>query len=67
MRGRSFEEILVTAVNLGGDTDTVGAMAGALAGACYGLPAIPGRWLGKLEGLPVVTESAWRLWAAARE
>lgn len=67
LSGRNFEDVLVTAVNLGGDADTVGAMAGSLAGACYGLPAIPGRWLGRLEGLPVVMNSAWRLWAAARE
>ncbi len=67
MGGRSFEEILVTAVNLGGDTDTVGAMAGSLAGACYGLPSIPERWRRKLEGLPEVMGSAWRLWVAARE
>jgi ADP-ribosyl-[dinitrogen reductase] hydrolase len=67
LRGRNLEEILVSAVNLGGDTDTIGAMAGALAGACYGLPAIPERWLSKLEGLPVVMGSAWRLWVASRE
>jgi ADP-ribosyl-[dinitrogen reductase] hydrolase len=67
MSGRSFEEILISAVNLGGDTDTVGAMAGSLAGAFYGLPAIPERWLGKLEGLPVVMGSAWQLWMASRE
>jgi ADP-ribosyl-[dinitrogen reductase] hydrolase len=66
MRGKSFEETLVTSVNLGGDTDTVGAMAGSLAGAFYGLPAIPERWLAKLDGLPVVMGSAWRLWAASR-
>lgn len=46
----SFEEALVAAVNLGGDTDTIGAVCGALAGACYGLSAIPGRWLAALEG-----------------
>ena len=67
LRGRSYEEILVSAINIGGDTDTVGAMAGSLAGACYGLPSIPERWLGKLEGLPEVMGSAWRLWAASRE
>ena len=33
------------AVNLGGDADTVGAVYGQLAGAHYGLGAIPGRWL----------------------
>jgi ADP-ribosyl-[dinitrogen reductase] hydrolase len=67
MEGKGFEDVLVTAVNLGGDADTVGAMAGALAGAESGLPAIPGRWLSRLDGLPVVMGSAWRLWAAARE
>ena len=40
----SFENALVAAVNLGGDTDTVGAVCGALAGASYGLEAIPPRW-----------------------
>ncbi|MEE8471477.1 MAG: ADP-ribosylglycohydrolase family protein [Dehalococcoidia bacterium] len=46
----SFEDALVTAVNLGGDTDTVGAVCGALAGAGYGLEAIPQRWQDPLQG-----------------
>ncbi len=45
-----FEEVLVTAVNLGGDADTIGAVCGALAGADFGLAAIPARWLDVLEG-----------------
>ena len=45
----SFEEAVVNGVNLGGDTDTIGAMAGAVAGAYYGLKAIPERWLDVLE------------------
>lgn len=40
----SFEEALVTAVGLGDDTDTTGAVTGALAGAYYGIEAIPPRW-----------------------
>lgn len=40
----SFEEALVQVVNLGQDADTAGAVAGALAGAAYGLEAIPARW-----------------------
>ena len=44
-RGRDFEEGMRLAVNLGGDADTVGAVYGQLAGAHYGLGAIPGRWL----------------------
>lgn len=45
----SFEEALITAVNLGGDTDTIGAMVGALAGARFGLTAIPSSWLDELQ------------------
>jgi ADP-ribosyl-[dinitrogen reductase] hydrolase len=44
IRTESFEDAVVTAVGLGGDTDTTGAVAGALAGAHYGYDAIPTRW-----------------------
>ncbi len=47
----SFEDCLVDVVNRGGDADTTGAIAGMLAGAHYGLEALPERWLGKLEPL----------------
>jgi ADP-ribosyl-[dinitrogen reductase] hydrolase len=65
MTTRSFEEALVTAVNLGGDADTVGACCGALAGATYGLPAIPFRWLSAMDGLPGLLEISLRLWAVS--
>ena len=45
----SFEQGLVWAVNLGGDTDTNGAVTGALLGARLGVAAIPERWLNALE------------------
>ena len=48
----SFEEAVVWAVNLGGDTDTIGAMTGAVAGAYHGVEAIPDRWLDVLENGP---------------
>ncbi|HEX8834635.1 MAG TPA: ADP-ribosylglycohydrolase family protein [Abditibacteriaceae bacterium] len=48
MNTYTFEEALVEAVNLGGDTDTIGAVCGALAGAFYGEADIPPRWLEKL-------------------
>jgi ADP-ribosyl-[dinitrogen reductase] hydrolase len=41
----TFEEAIVAAVNLGGDTDTIGAITGALAGCCAGAESIPDRWL----------------------
>jgi ADP-ribosyl-[dinitrogen reductase] hydrolase len=45
----SLEEAIVTAVNRGGDTDTVGAVTGALAGARFGASRLPDRWLADLE------------------
>jgi ADP-ribosylglycohydrolase len=44
-----FQDTVLTAVNCGGDTDTIGAMAGALAGAYYGHSSIPSAWLEPLE------------------
>ncbi|MGW7583669.1 ADP-ribosylglycohydrolase family protein [Kitasatospora sp. NPDC054768] len=43
-----FEQALRAAIDLGGDTDTVAAVTGGLAGARYGLAAIPERWTGPL-------------------
>ncbi len=48
-RSRTFEECLITTVNRGGDADTTGAIVGALAGAYYGMEAIPRRWLRKMD------------------
>jgi ADP-ribosyl-[dinitrogen reductase] hydrolase len=45
----SLEEALIEVVNLGGDADTTGAILGALAGAYYGVAAIPDRWLDGLQ------------------
>ena len=45
----SFEDCVIKTVNLGGDADTTGAIAGMLAGAAYGEAAIPHRWLRRLD------------------
>lgn len=45
----SAEEAIVTAVNRGGDTDTIGAVAGAVAGARFGASPLPDRWLAALD------------------
>ena len=44
----SFEETILSAVNLGDDADTTAAIAGQIAGAYYGVRGIPDDWLGKL-------------------
>ena len=44
-------DVLIEIVNLGGDADTTGAVAGGLLGAHHGAPAIPARWADRLEYL----------------
>ena len=45
----SYLEILTMACRLGGDSDTIGAMAGALGGAWYGIDAVPAKWCAALD------------------
>lgn len=57
----SFEEAVIQVVNLGNDADTAGAVVGALAGAAYGLEAIPVRWREVLQGeLPWQRGRVWK-------
>ena len=44
----NYEDTVLTAVNLGGDTDTTAAIAGAAAGMYRGFDAIPEKWVKKL-------------------
>ena len=41
----NYRETLIRAVNLGSDTDTIGAITGSLAGILYGYSNIPKEWL----------------------
>ena len=45
MTTNSYADCVLKAVNLGSDTDTVGAVAGSLAGILYGVESIPAEWL----------------------
>ena len=44
----SFKESVITSVNLGFDTDTIGALTGAVAGIIYGIGDVPDDWLNDL-------------------
>ncbi|MCD7777132.1 MAG: ADP-ribosylglycohydrolase family protein, partial [Clostridiales bacterium] len=39
LEGNSFEDVIRTAVSLGGDCDTLTAIAGSIAEGFYGVPA----------------------------
>ena len=43
-RKDSFEEAVTLAINAGGDTDGIGSITGAIAGAYHGLSGIPEHW-----------------------
>jgi ADP-ribosyl-[dinitrogen reductase] hydrolase len=44
-----FAAGMLAAVNLGGDSDTIGAVYGQIAGAFYGYQDIPEKWLAKIK------------------
>ena len=46
----TYEQAVIAAIDLGGDTDTVACVAGALAGASFGIQGIPSRWLTYVHG-----------------
>ena len=50
----SYEETVILAVNLGGDTDTIAAISGGLAGILYGYDAIPTDWIGTLKNKKLI-------------
>jgi len=54
----TFADSLIYAVRLGGDTDTIAAMCGAIAGAKYGLEGIPEKWLIDLENRDYIEKLA---------
>ena len=57
-----FSKTIITAVNAGGDTDSIAAIAGAISGAYLGIDAIPRRWLDGLENRETIKSMALKLW-----
>jgi ADP-ribosylglycohydrolase len=57
-RSDSFREGALRAVNLGDDADTTGAIYGQLAGAYYGVNAIPWDWMERLAMRELISEKA---------
>lgn len=57
----NFKDGALKAVNLGGDSDTIGAVYGQLAGAYYGLAGIPQDWLDQLYDCQEIEQLATQL------
>ncbi len=63
----SFSRAVLYAISLGGDTDTIASMTGALSGACLGEAAIPIVWREEVEGASRLRELADALLELALE
>jgi ADP-ribosyl-[dinitrogen reductase] hydrolase len=63
----SFRDCILAAANLGDDADTTAAIAGQIAGSCYGQSDIPPEWLERLILAPTIAEFAERLAAMNEE
>jgi len=62
-QSRSFAQAILYAISLGGDTDTIAAMTGAISGAYLGVESIPGQWKSKLENRRYIEKLAEELFA----
>src|SRR3954464_4058581 len=61
-KGSDFAHVLRLVIDLGGDTDTVAAVAGGLAGAVFGMGGIPSRWSSAVHGrVPWFGDRRWGL------
>ena len=57
-----FESAVIYAASLGGDAEAIGAMTGAIAGACFGVEGIPAQWREKVEQHAAIEGLAIKLW-----
>ena len=48
LNANNFKDAIIGAINLVGNTDTVGAVTGGMAGIIFGYDSIPEKWLNKL-------------------
>ena len=58
MNAQHYKEAIIASTNIGGDTDTIGAIVGSVAGIYYGFDSIPSNWLDKLQRKEYLMELA---------
>ncbi|MEM7164552.1 MAG: ADP-ribosylglycohydrolase family protein [Planctomycetota bacterium] len=66
-RERAFEGLVNDSIAIGGDVDTIAAMAGAIWGACNGASALPQERLTEVEGLERLRARSKLLLAASHD
>lgn len=63
----SYKESIIGAINLGNDTDTVGAITGSIAGLIYGSKDIPYTWSSKLKNIDFLKKTCSKFEASFTE
>lgn len=58
LKAKSFKETILATTNIGQDTDTIGAVAGSMAGIIYGYESIPEDWIKELKRKDYLIELA---------
>lgn len=56
LKSDNFKDCLVASTNIGGDTSTIGALVGAIAGIYYGTNKIPKDWIDNLRKKDYLTD-----------
>ena len=57
----NFRDMIEFAISIGGDTDTIACMAGAIGGGFWGIEKIPKMWQENVEAVDIVSEMAEQL------
>lgn len=56
LNGKNFDDCLINAINLGNNTNTIGAITGLWSGIAFGNQQIPERWYNKLKGKEILND-----------
>ena len=67
MNAQHYKEAIIASANIGGDTDTIGAIVGSMAGIYYGFEDIPSSWLDKLQRKDYLMELVDRFYKSVNE
>jgi ADP-ribosylation/crystallin J1 len=67
MNAQHYKEAIIASTNIGGDTDTIGAIVGSMAGIYYGFESIPSNWLDKLQRRDYLMELVDRFYKSVNE
>jgi len=54
LTSKTYKDSVLKAVNLGGDTDTIGAITGSIASLAYGISDIPSDWISQIPKFDII-------------